>query len=113
MRSIIPECGPSARIDRLAAATAGQMQSALAFLSMFCPDEFDHAMDVAQSADEDEPGATGEAEPVCAVCGGSIGIFLNLGLEWQHFVGDAVTAGEQLVYDPGHSPDVTWQSADE
>ena len=37
------------RWDRLASATFDQMKTALAFLSVFSPDEFDHAMDVAQS----------------------------------------------------------------
>jgi hypothetical protein len=106
--------GQPARLERLTAATFGQMQTALVFLSLFSPDEFDHAMDVAQSADEDDqPGATGKAEPVCAICSGSIGIFLNLGLDWRHFVGDSVTAGEQLTYDPGHVPEVTWRLPDD
>ena len=37
------------RWDRFASATFEQMKTALAFLSVFNPDEFDHAMDVAQS----------------------------------------------------------------
>jgi hypothetical protein len=37
------------RLERLASATFEQMKAALTFLSMFSPDEFDHAMDVAQS----------------------------------------------------------------
>jgi hypothetical protein len=37
------------RLDRLTSATFEQLKAALTFLSIFCPDEFDHAMDVAQS----------------------------------------------------------------
>jgi hypothetical protein len=118
MRSIISEAGQSAlpipaqgqhpRVERIAAATFEQLSTALLFLSVFDPDAFDHAMDVAQSDAEDQPGATGEAEPVCATCGGKIGIFLERGLAWQHYTGDGMTVGEQQIYDPGHATAVTW-----
>ena len=118
MRSIIAEDAPSAlpipplgthpRLDRVAAATSVQLSAALIFLSVFEPDAFDHAMDVAQS-DDDNPGATGEAEPVCAVCGSKIGIFLERGLAWRHYSGDGTTVGQQYIYDPGHATVVTWR----
>ena len=118
MRSIISEAGPSAltipaqghhpRLDRIAAATFEQLSAALLFLSVFDPDAFDHAMDAAQSDADDQPGATGEAEPACATCGGKIGIFLERGLAWQHYTGDGTTVGQQHIYDPGHAPAVTW-----
>jgi hypothetical protein len=66
-------------------------------------------MDVAQSDDDDNPGATGEAEPVCAICGGKIGIFMERGLAWLHYTGDGTTVGQQQIYDPGHAPMVTWR----
>ena len=117
MRSIIAEDAQSAlpipaqghhpRLDRIAAASSEQLSTALTFMSVFDPDAFDHAMDVAESADEN-PGATGEAEPVCAICSASIGIFLERGLNWLHYAGDGTTAGGQYIYDPGHTPVVTW-----
>jgi hypothetical protein len=103
----IPAISPHPRLDRVAAATSEQLSAALIFLSVFEPDAFDHAMDVAQS-DDDNPGATGEAEPVCAVCGSKIGIFLEQGLAWRHYAGDGTTAGQQKIYDPGHTTVVTW-----
>jgi hypothetical protein len=119
MRSIIAEHAPSAlpipalsphpRLDRIAAATFEQLSAALIFLSVFDTDAFDHAMDVAESDDEDNPGATGEAEPVCAICESKIGIFLERGLTWRHYTGDGTTAGQQSIYDPGHAPVVTWR----
>ena len=48
MGTIVAETARSRR-DRLTSATFEQMKTALAFLSVFSPDEFDHAMDVAQS----------------------------------------------------------------
>jgi hypothetical protein len=118
MRSIIAENAPSAlsipalsphpRLDRIAAATFEQLTAALMFLSVFDTDAFDHAMDVAESDDEN-PGATGEAEPVCAICDGRIGIFLERGLVWRHYAGDGTTVGQQHIYDPGHAPVVTWR----
>jgi hypothetical protein len=103
----IPALGPHPRLDRVAAATFEQLSAALIFLSAFNPDAFDYAMDAVVSDDEN-PGATGEAEPVCAICGGKIGIFLDRGLAWQHYTGDGTTVGEQQIYDPGHAPVVTW-----
>ena len=108
----IPAQGPHPRLDRVAAATLEQLSAALIFLSVFDADAFDHAMDVAQSDDEN-PGATGEAEPACAICGGKIGIFLDRGLAWQHYTGDGTTVGEQQIYDPGHAPMVTWRFSED
>jgi hypothetical protein len=108
----IPALGPHPRLDRVTAATSEQLKTALIFLSAFSPDAFDYAMDAAESED-DEPGATGEAEPLCALCGGSIGIFLELGLDWRHFAGDGTTAGQQQIYNPGHSPMVTWHPSED
>jgi hypothetical protein len=121
MRSIIAEdvqsalpvsvFGPDPRLDRLDAATSTQMKLALAFLSAFSPYAFDHAMDAADFNDDD-PGATGEAEPICELCGASIGIFLERGLDWLHYAGDGTTIGAQYVYDPGHTPVVAWLLAE-
>ena len=118
MRSIIAEDAQSAlpipplsqhpRLDRVAAATSEQLSAALIFLSAFHPDAFDYAMDAIESGN-DEPGATGEAEPVCAVCGSKLGIFLERGLAWRHYTGDGTTIGQQHIYDPGHTPVVTWR----
>jgi hypothetical protein len=108
----IPAISPHPRLDRVAAANLEQLSAALIFLSVFEPDAFDHAMDVAQS-DDDNPGATGEAEPVCAVCGSKIGIFLERGLAWLHYAGDGTTAGQQHIYDPGHTTVVTWRLSED
>jgi hypothetical protein len=108
----IPAEGPHPRVDRIAAATFEQLSAALIFLSVFDTGAFDHAMDVAQSDDEN-PGATGEAEPACEICGGQIGIFLDRGLAWQHYTGDGTTVGEQQIYNPGHTPLVTWRLAED
>jgi hypothetical protein len=108
----IPAISPHSRLDRVAAATFEQLSAALIFLSVFEPDAFDHSMDVAQS-DDDNPGATGEAEPVCAICDGKIGIFMEQGLAWQHYIGDGTTVGQQQIYDPGHNPVVTWRLAED
>jgi hypothetical protein len=104
----IPVLGPHPRLDRVAAATFEQLSAALIFLSAFSPDAFDYAMDAVEPGN-DEPGTTGEAEPVCVICEGTIGIFLDRGLAWQHYRGDGTTVGEQQIYDPGHAPMVTWR----
>jgi hypothetical protein len=104
----VPALSPHPRVDRVAAATFEQLSAALIFLSAFNPDAFDYAMDAVEP-DTDDPGSTGEAEPVCGVCAGNVGIFLDRGLAWQHYTGDGMTVGEQQIYDPGHSPVVTWR----
>ena len=69
-QSQVPPVAPHPRLDRVAAATFEQLSAALIFLSAFSPDAFDYAMDAAESGN-DERGATAEAEPVCAACGGN------------------------------------------
>ena len=89
------------------------MKSALIVLSDFSPDAFDYAMDAAASGDGDLGVTRPEGGPACAICGGKIGVFLGLGLDWRHFSGDGTTAGKQRIYDPGHVPVVTWRIAEE
>jgi hypothetical protein len=114
MRSVIAAGGGArSRLDRVAAATCEQLKTALVVLSDVSPDAFDYAMDAAESNDEDLGAAAREAAPVCAICGGSVGIFVGLGLDWRHFAGDGATARQQRVFDPGHVPVVTWQLAEE
>ena len=122
MQAIIAQPGPNAhpgpdaaarqRADRLARATAEQMEAALAFLSMIDPEAFEIALTAAATPAgeivEDE-----EAIPVCRRCGGLVGIFLSHGLQWQHFRGDGVTSGAQQIYDPGHTAQVAWITPDE
>jgi hypothetical protein len=105
----IPALGPHPRLDRIAAATFEQLSAALIFLSIFDADAFDHAMDVAESGEDEHPGATTEAEPVCGICDAKIGIFMERGLTWRHYTGDGTTVGQQHIYDPGHAPVVTWR----
>jgi hypothetical protein len=95
-------------MDRLAAASVEQMGFALAFLIGFAPETFDAVLDAAEPCSDDLIGPE-EAEPRCAECGAPIGIFLKHGLTWLHYLGDGVTAGEQEVFFPGHSPVVSWR----
>lgn len=99
------------RADRLAKATADQMQTALAFLNVLDAEAFEIAFTAVIAADdhlEDD-----EAVPMCRACGVLVGIFPEHSLDWQHFKGDGITAGAQEVYDPGHAPEVTWCLPDE
>jgi hypothetical protein len=108
-----PDAAARQRRDRLAAATAEDMESALAFLSMIDPEAFEIALTAAaRPADETpEDAETREDEepfPVCRQCGAPVGIFLAHGLRWQHFRGNAATTGTQQIYHPGHPAEVTW-----
>jgi hypothetical protein len=100
------------RRDRLARATAEQAEAALTYLSVIDPLMFEIAMDAADLTAGEEPEDE-EPVPVCRRCGGLVGIFLDHGLEWQHFRGDGTTVGAQEIYGPGHPAEVTWRLPDE
>jgi hypothetical protein len=112
-----PDEAARKRRDRLARASAGQAEAALTYLSMIDPLMFGMAMDAADLTVGLAPGAGApkdeEPVPVCRQCGALVGIFLDHGLEWQHFRGDGTTAGAQKIYDPGHPAEVTWRLPDE
>jgi hypothetical protein len=107
-----PDAAARQRADRLARATADQMEVALAYLSMIDPEAFEIALAAATSA-ADEIREDDDAIPLCRRCGGLVGIFLSRGLQWQHFRGDGVTSGAQEIYDPGHAAEVAWILPDE
>jgi hypothetical protein len=102
-----PDQAAQQRADRLAKATTDQMEAALAYLSMIDPEAFEIAFTAAATAADEMP-EDDEAIPVCRRCGGLAGIFLNRGLQWQHYRGDGITSGAQEIYDPGHAAEVTW-----
>jgi hypothetical protein len=112
-----PDAAARGRRNRLARATAGQAEAALTYLSMIDPLMFEIAMDAADLTAGEASGAEApvdeEPVPVCRRCGDLVGIFLDRGLEWQHFRGDGTTAGAQEIYDPGHPAEVTWRLPDE
>jgi hypothetical protein len=112
-----PDEAARGRRDRLARATAEQAEAALTYLSMIDPLMFGMAMDAADLTVGLAPGAGApkdeEPVPVCRQCGALVGIFLDHGLEWQHFRGDGTTAGAQEIYDPGHPAEVSWRLPDE
>jgi hypothetical protein len=102
-----PDAVARQRRDRLARATAQDMEAALAFLSMIDPEAFEIAM-TAATPRADETREDEEPLPVCRECAAPVGIFPDRGLRWQHFRGDATTSGTQQIYDPGHNAEVTW-----
>jgi hypothetical protein len=107
-----PDDAARQRRDRLARATAEQAEAALKYLSVIDPLMFEIAMDAADLTAGDPPEDE-EPIPVCRRCGGLVGVFLNHGLDWQHFRGDGTTAGAQEIYDPGHRAKVTWRLPDD
>lgn len=103
------------RSDRLAEASAEDMEKALAFLSVIDPEAFEiaftairpRAAETTEDEDQDQDQDQ-EPFPVCRDCGAPAGIFLTHGPGWQHFRGDAATAGTQETYDPGHPVAIGW-----
>jgi hypothetical protein len=107
-----PDRAARQRADRLAKATAEQIETALAYLSAIDPEAFEIAF-TAVTAASDEAQEDEEPVPVCRRCGAMTGIFPDHGLQWRHFRGDGSTSGAQEIYDPGHAAQVTWILADE
>jgi hypothetical protein len=112
-----PDEAAGKRAARLARATAEQAEAALAYLSAIDPLMFEIAMDAgtrtAGGAPEEEEPEDQEPVPVCRRCGAQVGIFLDHGLQWQHFRGDGTTSGAQDIYHPGHPAEATWRLPDE
>ena len=99
------------RADRLAKATTDQMQAALAYLSMIDSEAFEIAFTaVAQAPDDSEDE---EPIPLCATCGGPVGIFPEVILSWLHFRGATTASGIHETYEPGHACEVAWYLPDE
>ena len=102
-----PDALARQRRDRLARATAHDMESALAFLSMIDPEAFEIALTAAATR-ADEASEDDEPLPVCRHCHAPLAIFPDRSLRWQHFRGDNATTGTQKIYRPGHPAEVTW-----
>jgi hypothetical protein len=99
------------RANRLAKATADQMQAALAYLSIIDSEAFEIAFTaVAQAPDDPEDE---EPTPLCATCGAPVGIFPEATLNWLHFRGATTASGIHETYDPGHACEVAWYLPDE
>jgi hypothetical protein len=105
------EFSPQERVERLGAVSPEQTRQALLFLSGYAPAVFDAALDAVEPCEEDDdPDAGEDAEPFCAVCAERVGIFLRVGLDWQHYRGED-PGGPFEIFDPGHEPVVTWRPA--
>jgi hypothetical protein len=102
------EFGPEERAERLAAASAEQQRRALVFLSGYAPGVFDTILDAVEPEDEDAPDELEGSEPCCAFCMERVGIFLHLGLDWQHYRGEEAS-GPFEIFDPGHDPVLSWR----
>ena len=102
-----PDALARRRRDRLARATAQDMESALAFLSVIDPEAFEIALTAARPR-ADEALEDDEPTPICRHCHAPLAIFPDHALRWQHFRGDHATAGTQHIYHPGHPAEVTW-----
>jgi hypothetical protein len=116
MRSIFSQPGyaalefsPQERAERLGTTSPEQRRQALQFLSGYAPAVFDTVLDAVEPCDENVgPDADEDAQPLCAVCGEPVGIFLLLGLDWRHYRGEN-PGGPFEIFDPGHEPIVTWR----
>jgi hypothetical protein len=105
---------------RLRGLSPQQLQDAMTFVAFWSPGTFTAALDYCEATDwgwsgfapdqppgpDDDDNPDDAPAPVCARCGGNLGIFLKFGLEWRHYRGDGLDNLE--LYDPGHTPEITW-----
>lgn len=101
--------GDDGRLARLASLGTPRMALALAFLAGCAPETFDCVLDAAEPFPGGEPDPWDEPEPYCVRCGGKVGIFLRLGLNWRHFAGDGTLTSHIELIDAGHAPAVAWR----
>jgi len=100
------------RAGRLAKASADQLETALAYLSVIDPEAFEIAFTAVAESPTDDPEDE-DPVPLCATCGVHIGIFPELAFNWRHFRGDATASGIHETFDPGHAPEPAWYLPDE
>lgn len=100
------------RLARLKALDPDRMAEALTWLSGYSPLVFDATLDATEPCtDDDTPDLARDPEPICAICGSDLGIFLRFGLDWRHYRGDGTTSGPIELFDPAHAPVLAWRSA--
>lgn len=108
--------------ERLRGLSAQQLLDAMMFLSFWSPSAFTAVLDYCEATDwgwsgfdpdlipdPDGDDPDGGPVPVCARCGGDLGIFLKFGLDWRHYRGEGLDDIE--LYDPGHAPKLTWRAS--
>ena len=92
------------RMERIGQLTTRQLTDALLFLAGYAPDVFDA---IAEAVEPCPGDGSEDPEPYCEICGGDIGVFLKLGLDWLHYTGTDLTDIE--LTDPGHRPVLAWR----
>jgi hypothetical protein len=93
------------RMERIGQLTTKQLTDALLFLAGYAPPVFDA---VAEAVEPCAGDGSEDPTPVCAICGGDIGVFLKLGLDWRHYRGTDLSDIE--LVEPGHQPVLAWRS---
>jgi hypothetical protein len=99
-------------MDRLDRATTGEMQAALAFLSMIDPDAFEIAFQ-AVLLNQDILSDLDDPEPLCVRCGGPVAFFPDHEMVWHHYRGAPDMSGTLEIVDKGHEPQVEWYLPEE
>ena len=108
--------------ERLRGLSPQQLHDAMTFVAFWSPGTFTAALDYCEATDwgysgfdpdrppgpDDDDKPDDSPAPVCARCGGSLGIFLKFGLDWRHYRGDGLDNLE--LYDPDHAPELTWRA---
>ena len=107
--------------ERLQGLTHEQLLNAMTFLAFWNASAFTAVLDYCEATawgedgfdpdlvydPDNDPDPGGDPAPVCGRCGGDLGIFLKLGLDWRHYRGAGLDDIE--LYEPGHPPELTWR----
>jgi hypothetical protein len=92
------------RMELLGQLTPRQQTDALLWLAGYAPDVFDEVTEAVQPFPGD---GSDDPAPFCELCGADIGVFLKLGLAWQHY--RATSLRDIELFDPGHAPVLAWR----
>ena len=92
------------RMERIGQLTTSQLTDALLFLAGYAPPVFDA---VAEAVEPCAGDGSEDPAPFCAICGGDIGVFLKLGLDWRHYTGTDLAS--IVLIEPGHQPVLAWR----
>ena len=103
---------------RLRGLSPQQLLDAMTFVAFWSPGTFTAALDYCEATDwgwsgfdpdqgpgpDDDDNPDDSPAPVCARCGGNLGIFLKFGLDWRHYRVERRRPGRPRTLRPGPRP---------
>lgn len=113
---LLPGIGLEERLELLGVMDEDDLRTSLAWLASHDPALFDAALVrdrkmVERLEERLDEQYQNDAEPYCATCGATIGIFQGHGDAWRHYRGEGTAASPVGLFDAGHEPVIAWRLA--